>query len=248
MGDYELYHTATRKHKYIKKIGKRYFYTQQEIAAYLKEKKGDMTFEKGSVDDYSEYNPKTKTAPKMKDYHLDFNKEKGSYTYRDKNGKTHTQEYTSSDKIGVRVGNKKVQLYNTKNQKYFKDGERVTDQRRGRFTRSYAEDGSQYTLDLSDKKTHKKRAAAEDKRYKDWYESRKKEGWVDKKESKSIEKELAKREKQRKRSSKSISKSAKKTVSSLKKQSAKGKKALKKFYKNNVNPGVTVTYDEAKIH
>lgn len=34
MGDYELYH-AERKHKYIKKIGNRYFYTQQEIQKYL---------------------------------------------------------------------------------------------------------------------------------------------------------------------------------------------------------------------
>ena len=80
-----------------------------------------------------------------------------------------------------------------------------------------------------------------------WYEFRKKNGWVDKEESKSIEKEIANREKQRKRSSKSVSKSAKKTVKSMKKQSARGKKALQKFYKNNVNPGVTVTYDEAKI-
>lgn len=40
MNEYELYHASTRKHKYIKKIGNRYFYTQQEIAAYLKEKRG----------------------------------------------------------------------------------------------------------------------------------------------------------------------------------------------------------------
>ena len=38
MGDYELYH-AERKHKYIKKIGNRYFYTQQEIDAYYQDKK-----------------------------------------------------------------------------------------------------------------------------------------------------------------------------------------------------------------
>ena len=249
MGDYELYHASTRKHKYIKKIGNRYFYTQQEIKAYLegKKPKGDLTFEKGTDYDYSEYNAKTGTAPEVKDYHLDFNKKKGTYTYRDGEGKKHTQDYVMSDKIGVRVGNKKVELYNTTNKKYYKDGERATDQRRGRFQRSYAEDGSQYTLDLSDKKTHRKRAAAEDKKYKDWYERRKENGWVDKKEAKSIEKEIAKREKQRKRGSKSVSKHAKKTVRSMKKQSAKGKKALNKFYKNYISPDVTVTYDEAKI-
>jgi len=38
MGDYELYHASNRKHKYIKKIGNRYFYTQQEIQAYLQSK------------------------------------------------------------------------------------------------------------------------------------------------------------------------------------------------------------------
>lgn len=248
MGDYELYH-AERKHKYIKKIGKRYFYTQQEIAAYLKAKRGDVTFEKGTVDDYTEYNSKTKKSPTMKDYHLDFNKEKGTYTYRDSKGKTHTENYTWSDKIGVRVGNKKVQFYNTKNQKYYKDGERVTNQRRGRFTREYAEDGSNYTLDLSDKKTHKKRAAAADKRYKGWYESRKENGWVDKDESKYIEKELANRDKQRKRGSakKTVSKNANKALSSLKKHAAKGKKAVDKLYTKLTTPDITVTYDEAKI-
>lgn len=35
MKEYELYHASRRKHKYIKKIGKRYFYTQEEIQAYL---------------------------------------------------------------------------------------------------------------------------------------------------------------------------------------------------------------------
>ena len=39
MHEYELYHAATRKHKYIKKIGNRYFYTQQEIQAYYDGKK-----------------------------------------------------------------------------------------------------------------------------------------------------------------------------------------------------------------
>ena len=227
MGDYELYHAATRKHKYIKKIGNRYFYTQQEIAAYLKAKKGDVTFEKNTYDG---------PDGKEKDYRIDFNKHDGGHK---KGG--------WSDGVGVRVGDKKVTVYNTTNQKYWKDGERATEKRRGRLTREYAEDGSAYTLDVSNKKTHKKRAAAADKEYKDWYEFRKKNGWVDKEESKSIEKEIANREKQRKRSSKSVSKSAKKTVKSMKKQSARGKKALQKFYKNNVNPGVTVTYDEAKI-
>ena len=39
----------------------------------------------------------------------------------------------------------------------------------------------------------------------------------------------------------------KKKLKDLKKQASRGKKALSKFYKNNVNPGVTVTYGEAKL-
>ena len=54
-------------------------------------------------------------------------------------------------------------------------------------------------------------------------------------------------EKTRERGRKKLKKMATSPVRKLKKQSAKGKKALSKFYKNNVNPGVTVTYDEAKI-
>lgn len=246
MGDYELYHADRKKHKYIKKIGKRYFYTQQEISAYLKAKKGDMTFEKGTEYDYAEYNPKTDTAPKMKDYHLDFNKEHGVNKWKDPSGKVHSTPYTMSDKIGVRVGNKKIQFYNTKNQKYYKDGERATDQRRGRLTRQYSEDGATYTLDISDRKTHKKRAAAEDKRYKDWYETRKEFGWIDKKESKSVEKEIANRERQRKRGTKSVTNNASKTISGLKKQSKKGKAALEKFYKSNVNFSMPASSSKSK--
>lgn len=49
MTEYELYHASTRKHKYIKKIGNRYFYSQQEIQAYLQGKKGSVNEVKESV-------------------------------------------------------------------------------------------------------------------------------------------------------------------------------------------------------
>ena len=232
MREYELYHSGTRKnHKYIKKIGDRYFYTQQEIKAYLegKKPKSDVTFEKDIYDG---------PEGKEKNYRVDFNKHDGG---RGNGG--------WSDGVGLRVGDKKVTVYNTTNKKYFKDGERYTDQRRGRFSRSYAEDGSEYSVDLSDKKTHAKRAKAADDSYKDWYKFRKENGWVDQEESKSIEKEIAKREKQRKKSTKkkSLSKNAKKTMSSMKKKAAKGKKAVDKYYTKMTTPSVTVTYDEAKI-
>ena len=49
MKDYELYHASTRKHKYIKKIGKRYFYTQQELNAYYQDTKQNDVIVKDDV-------------------------------------------------------------------------------------------------------------------------------------------------------------------------------------------------------
>lgn len=222
MGDYELYHAATRKHKYIKKIGNRYFYTQQEIAAYLegKKPKSDLTLEKG---DYGEG---------VKDYHLDFNKERGSYT--DGDGKKHT--YTMSDKIGVRVDkkNRNVELYNTTNKKFYKNDEKLIRKSKGRVTTEYAEDGVRRNIDLSKDKHNKKE---EDERWKRFREY----GGSD------ADTPAEYRKKQRKKATKRVSKHVNKTVKSMRKQSARGKKALQKFYKNNINPGVTVTYDEAKL-
>lgn len=43
MGDYELFHAERAKHKYIKKIGKRYFYTQEQLKAFLSEKGSDVS-------------------------------------------------------------------------------------------------------------------------------------------------------------------------------------------------------------
>lgn len=252
MGDYELYHASTRKHKYIKKIGDRYFYTQQEIAAYLKEKKKDITFEKGTTSDYDAIDLNTMTAPKMKDYHLDFNKQKGSYTYKDENGKTHKQDYTMSDKIGVKVGNKKIKFYNTTNRKWEKNPD-VKQDNKGRFRRSYAEDGSEYTLDYSDRKTFAKREKAELKKKKQIVKNLKEAGWdssAAEADVKSTEAYLKRKENarnKRKKVKKTVSNAAKKPVKTLRSQTSKGKKALKKFYKNNINPGVTVTYDEAVI-
>lgn len=231
MGDYELYHSSNRKHKYIKKIGKRYFYTQQEIAAYLDGKKKDVTFEKGTEYDYDDYNSKTNKAPKMKDYHLDFNKQKGSYTYTDSNGKKHKQDYTMSDKIGVRVGNKKIQVYNTTNKKYYNDDERWSVKRRGRLKSEYAEDGSVHTLDLSNKKTFNKRQAKEkarEKELEDWQVS---QGY--RKTDAQLEKEKkARSAKRRKKAAKAASKHLNKAVSSLKKQSTRGKKAIDRWQKS----------------
>lgn len=237
MSEYELYHSGARKHhKYIKKIGDRYFYTQQEIAAYLKEKKRDVTLEKSKDDDGT------------REYRLDFNKEKGSYT--DSKGKKHT--YTMSDGIGLEVGNKKIAVYNTTNKTYEKNPD-VKGDTRGRFRREYAEDGSRYSLDYSDRKTYRQRQRKEVEQRKNNAEWLKSMG-VDTREHeadyRSRKAELDRAEKKdaaREARKKKAKKAAKKTLKSLKKQASRGKKALDKWYTKATTPDITVTYDEAKI-
>jgi len=50
MNDYELYHASNRRHKYIKKIGKRYFYSQEEIDAYKKQQYADLERKRNRID------------------------------------------------------------------------------------------------------------------------------------------------------------------------------------------------------
>lgn len=135
MGDYELYHASTRKHKYIKKIGNRYFYTQEEIAAYLKGKKGAVGIEKGEWIDGS--------GPKMSKYYkLNLKDDEGV-----KRG------------VGVAVGNKSISVFNEMNNKQVekKYGKNQATRRIGRLRSSYDPDaGSYHTLHL-DKKNYKER-------------------------------------------------------------------------------------------
>lgn len=68
MNDYELYHASTRKHKYIKKIGKRYFYTQQELNAYYQDTKQNDVIVKDDIvkDDIVKDVKTSPTYPKPK--------------------------------------------------------------------------------------------------------------------------------------------------------------------------------------
>lgn len=223
MNDYELYHASTRKHKYIKKIGNRYFYTQQEIAAYLQGKKPkDLTVEK---DDYGD----------EKGYHLDFNKEQGKYQYKDSKGKVHTNTYTMSDKIGVSYDkkNKNLKLYNTTNKKFYKNDEKLIRKSKGRVATEYAEDGVRRQIDLSKDKHNMKK---ENER---WKKAQEFGAEADSPEEY--------RKKRRKKAVKAAKKTASKNLKSLKKQAARGKKKLDKIYTKATTPSVTVTYDEAKI-
>lgn len=210
MGDYELYHASNRKHKYIKKIGKRYFYTQEEIAAYLKAKKGDVTFEKETRLDYRNVGD----DKKMKEYRVDFDK------HYDKDGNR-----IWSHGVGVQIGNKKISVYNTTNKKYEKDPD-VKGDDRGRFRREYAEDGATYSLDYSDKKTFLKRQRNELKQKKNNAE------WL-----KSMGVDVSEHEARIKDDEAYLKRLEKKdaargqTLKNLKKQASRGKKALERLNK-----------------
>lgn len=224
MREYELYH-ANRKHKYIKKIGNRYFYTQQEIAAYLKEKKGDVTFEKNTYD----------TADgSMRDYRIDFNKHDGGHK---KGG--------WSDGVGIRVGNKKVEVYNTTNKKYEKNPD-VKNDTKGRVTTQYAEDGVTRTLDYSNRKTFNKRQKdklVRERNNIEWLKSKGADVSDAEAELKRDEADFEKRQarsRKRKKAIASTSKHLNKNVKKLKSQTSKGKKAVSNWYKNERTPRVQV--------
>lgn len=171
MNDYELYHSGARKHhKYIKKIGNRYFYSQQEIAAYLKEKKQ-------SIDDIGIGTVTTQSGGKAKPIGIKVRSDKRRVT--DKDG--YFKEGYHNEK-GVYVKDKKITAYS----------------RKGDSTK-------EHTLDLS-------------------------------------------RKKRRNSGSKAIKKHSSKSLKSMKSQVSKGKKKMHKFYKEWINPDVTVSFDEAQIH
>lgn len=64
------------------------------------------------------------------------------------------------DKVGIIKTNNReersISAFNTKNKKYFRDGEKYTKKKLGRLSVEYAEDGAQYKLDLSSNKQRKK--------------------------------------------------------------------------------------------
>lgn len=151
MGDYELYHASTRKHKYIKKIGNRYFYTPQEIQAYLKGKKESVGVEKGEWLDGS-------GPEKSKYYKVNLKDDEGV-----KRG------------VGVAVGNKSVSVFNEMNTKKMekKYGNKQVLKRTGRLRSSYdSEVGSYHTLHL-DKKNYKARVKEDE----EFAKEAKKGGW-----------------------------------------------------------------------
>ena len=236
MGDYELYHAATRKHKYIKKIGNRYFYTQQEIQAYYDAKKTSPTYpapKYAMIDGAAT----VKTIGKME---ADLAKEKqarqlarkavGNTVFaagetkraiaESKHNKSTSKLKEVKEAVAEATGRRDV-YYEAKKVTengrtyYDDDNAKLRTGKKDKKGRVDPEDGSVYT---------KKGTMQYDNEY-----------------------TIERNKKIRARGKKKLKKMATQPVRNLKKQSARGKKALQKFYKNNVNPGVTVTYDEAKL-
>lgn len=77
-------------------------------------------------------------------------------TYYQLNGKVGSY----GDKVGIIKTNNRdersISAFNTKNRKYFRDGEKYTKKKLGRLSVEYAEDGAQYKLDLSSNKQRKR--------------------------------------------------------------------------------------------
>ena len=131
-----------RSHKYIKKIGNRYFYSQHELAAFLNKDKKDR---KVTFENYSD-----PAAGKI-NYRIDFNKHDGW-----------------SDGIGVRYnpndrnGKRSLMVYDTTKTKWDKKNDDYVYEHKtkGRVTKERAEDGVSYTIDLTNKKKEKKKKKA----------------------------------------------------------------------------------------
>lgn len=241
MSDYELYH-ANRKHKYIKKIGDRYFYTQEEIAAYLGEKKTSLgvkelntvinrdqeAFYTKNSQDANRALKQKREAQKKYDKTILGKADKATNglataPYRMLRNKARSRAEQESREIQEKKDRERRAANESINAAQER-GKSQTDRTKARIASKEAQNrGRARTAKL----TGKPIGSSE-------YNS----------ESSATTKDDSRR---KKKATKRVSNYAKKTVKSMKKQSARGKKALQKFYKNNINPGVTVTYDEAKL-
>ena len=300
MSEYELYHASTRKHKYIKKIGNRYFYTQQEIAAYLKEKRGQV----------GEFNEAVAEATGRRDVYLEANKKR-------KDGGTYNPSNYDKTNATLRTGKKDRSLYKldgavvTKHDTIQYDtpetkkrnaetrarGRKKLESMTGikvsklKDVRENSEKGKKalgtklakslgighHTEVTTNGKTTAydtsydgKVTKSEPKKSKIGHNTEIKTGGGSKSQSKNSRighdtqiktRQIKKKDtqdlggglsvtydeaviKDNKSSSKTINTTKKKKP---KKQKSKARKAINKFYRNNINPGITVTYDEAKI-
>ncbi len=293
MSEYELYHASNRKHKYIKKIGNRYFYTQQEIAAYLKEKKGqvgefneavseatgkrDVYFEAKKVTEngrtyYDDDNPTLRVGKKDKGHHGrdgSIITDKGTMQYdnaktRKMNAETRARGRKKlSQMTGINVD--KLHSQSAKGKKAL--GTKLAKSLGISHHTEVTTNGKTTAYNTS---SDGKVTKSEPKKSKIGHNTEIKTGGGSKSQSKNSRighdtqiktRQIKKKDTQDLGGGLSVTydeavikdnKSSSKTTNTTKKkkpkkQKSKARKAINKFYRNNINPGVTVTYDEAVI-
>lgn len=239
MGDYELYHAATRKHKYIKKIGNRYFYTQQELNAYYQDtKQNDVIVKDDIVKDVVVRDNKMPNGASA------VNRIAKNVAENDKR-----QKAKAVTERTVRAANKVERAIpsSIKTNGKLKDVKEAVAEATGRRDVYYeakkvTENGrTYYDDDNAELRTGKKD----------------KKGRVDKEDGSVYTKSgtmqydneytIERNKKTRARGKKKLKKMATSPVRNLKKQASRGKKAIDKYYTKATTPNITVTYDEAKL-
>lgn len=129
-----LYHA--RSHKYIKKIGKRYFYTQKELEAFLREKNPKNNYKitkfSGEFGEWGGPNGQTRIGTvKAKDVGIQ--------------SKKNPSKYLAVGSTKATSGKKTVDLY-------FSPTKKLHYMKKGRLMVSTGEEGSHVSLDVTKKK------------------------------------------------------------------------------------------------
>lgn len=232
MGDYELYHAATRKHKYIKKIGNRYFYTQQEIQAYYDSKKTSPTYPapkyamidgaatvktigKGEANQAKEKQARQLARKAVGNTVFAAGETKRAIA-KSKNSKLKEVKEAVAEATGRRDVYYEAKKVTENGRTYYDDDNaKLRTGKKDKKGRVDPEDGSVYT---------KRGTMQYDNEY-----------------------TIERNKKTRARGKKKLKKMATSPVRNLKKQASRGKKAIDKYYTKATTPNITVTYDEAKI-
>ncbi len=239
MGDYELYHAATRKHKYIKKIGNRYFYTQQELNAYYQDTKQkdvktspnypdpkyaitDGAYRTKSIANTEAKIAQHKKAKSMarasveRAVRVANSVERAIPPSKKKNGRLKDVKEAVAEATGRRDVYYEAKKVTENGRTYYDDDNaKLRTGKKDKNGRVDPEDGSVYT---------KRGTMQYDNEY-----------------------TIERNKKTRARGKKKLKKMATSPVRNLKKQASRGKKAIDKYYTKATTPNITVTYDEAKL-
>ncbi len=251
MGDYELYHAA-RRHKYIKKIGNRYFYTQEELNAYYKDSNGK------------------KTSLGIKELNSVINRDQEAFyannsqdadrALRQKQAAQKKYDKTilgKADKATNGLATSPYRLLRNKARSNAEQKAREVREAKDREHRAAVENANAAqekgkaqttrTRTQMSIKESQNRGRARTAQLSGGSKEYNEESAYNSKQNDFPKSSVTTKNDRRKRGVKSAGKHAKRSIKSLKKQASRGKKALDKWYTKSTSPSVTVTYDEAKL-